>query len=63
METLHSVVNFNKWRSRSFVYGNKKSTTLDKVTVSLLLKKNVDFDVKLRYTIIVLIFSTAYINV
>jgi hypothetical protein len=38
METLHSDVNFNKWRSRSFVYGNKKSTKVDKV--SLLLKKN-----------------------
>ena len=60
METLHSVVNFNKWRSRSSVYGNIKSTKVDKVS---LLLKNVDFDVKLRYSIIVLIFSTAYINV
>ena len=37
MQTLHSDVNFNNWKSRSFVYGNKKSTKVDKV--SLLLKK------------------------
>jgi hypothetical protein len=41
---------------RSFVYGNKKSTKVDKVTSA---RKNVDFDVKLRYSIIFLIFSTA----
>ena len=60
MATLHSDVNFNKWRSRSFVYGNKKSTKVDKVS---LLLKNVNFDVELRYSIMFLIFSTAYINV
>ena len=55
METLHSDVNFKKWRSRSFVYGNKKSAKVDKVSLLI--------NVKLRYSIIFWIFSTAYINV
>ena len=33
MQTLHSDVNFNNWKSRSFVYGNKKSTKVDKVSL------------------------------
>jgi hypothetical protein len=48
METLHSDVNFNKWRSRSFVYGNKKNTKVDKV--SLRLKKTSIIYQLIRYT-------------